>query len=425
MREAEEELDTLKEAFVVQLGRAAEEGDLKIIEGLLDTGVNLLGFFTQTGLESCVVAFDRGHSKCVEAILHRTLSLDINPEDHSALLLSFAVRFPSYKALEMLLNNKEKLDVDVNRSWEALSALYWAVAGDHIDLAQKLLHEGADPNSPGLFKIPLSYCKSVECALLLLNYGADVNAVDSYGNSSLTLAAARGNFAVSEVLLSLRAKTELYDSEKGSALAAAAERNYTSLLALLIGFGANLEATDAEGCTPLIRAARHRSLRSMILLLRRGAHAQVKDNKGLTPLHYIVSEGFRRCSKEDFNACVRLLVERNADPDAVDNKGRAPLYYAIRQNESPPVEMLLEHGATSTGKATRLKSPLQIARAGKGGIADVFRAHFLKARLRKLRGVVGFIVVSNRYRETFFRDRYAAVGAQSFATGKRKLQDIM
>ena len=312
------------------------------------------------------------------------------------------------------------------------TALTWTADFGRFECIDKLPKAGADPNFPGntVDRPYLAFTESLQCIELLLRWGADVNANAPDGTTALTQYAQRGNFNGAKVLLENGATID-YDAPVGRLpLTEAVRLGDASLVALLVGYGADLEVEDEHGRTPLIMASRLAQPNILRVLLVRGANVNARDSDGATALHriarplgeelnelhpYIHSPTSRR------SIGTRLLIEHNADVDALDKMGRTPLYHAM-ENELPRIaEMLLQSGATSAG-SYRL-SPLEIAREVKDELGAVFRAHFHKARMRSLRGIIRFLIVSSRYREVFYRVKYVAIGTQSFARRKRKLKE--
>ena len=75
-------------------------------------------------------------------------------------------------------------DIEARTPEENATALYFAVAGNHHDVAQILLAAGADPNRQAYFAITAlawtAYKADVAMAKLLIEHGADVEGIWAY-----------------------------------------------------------------------------------------------------------------------------------------------------------------------------------------------------------------------------------------------------
>jgi len=85
-------------------------------------------------------------------------------------------------------------------------------------------------------------------AFLLCEHGADVDAKDSYGRTSLAIAAEHGNLAVARVLLAAGASVTTNDSMGWTPLHSAAQSGHLKAVTFLIERGAQINARDREVC---------------------------------------------------------------------------------------------------------------------------------------------------------------------------------
>jgi ankyrin repeat protein len=133
----------------------------------------------------------------------------------------------------------------------------------------------------------------VDIAELLLDRGANVNAVNKRGETALHLAATRQN-----------AKAVL----------------------VLIARGANVNAADADGITPLHDASHAvDGCDTVRVLVYKGAGLNARTRHGRTPLHSAVDKG-------DIKSAA-FLIEKGAKVNIKDENGRTPLDIAIREAE--------------------------------------------------------------------------------------------
>uniref|UniRef100_H0XH32 Ankyrin repeat and SOCS box protein 10 n=2 Tax=Otolemur garnettii TaxID=30611 RepID=H0XH32_OTOGA len=209
------------------------------------------------------------------------------------------------------------------------TALHEACVGGHTACVHVLLVAGADPNIPDQDgKRPLHLCQgpgTLECAELLLRFGASVN-----GQS---------------------------EEEKETPLHVAARLGHVELADLLLRRGACPDARDSEGWTPLLaacdtrcqspadaEATTTRCLQLCRLLLKAGADADAADRDKRRPLHLACRRGHA--------AVVELLLSCGVSVNAMDYGGHTALHCALQgpatalaQSPENVVRALLNHGA--------------------------------------------------------------------------------
>ena len=188
-----------------------------------------------------------------------------------------------------------------------------AMAWGHLQTADLLRHNGADPDVRGDgMRTPLysaAHNGDLEVVQKLIEYDADVNAEKDDG------------------------KTPLYSTAQDCCL------KDRSVPRLLLDHGANVNARSRDGSTPLHNAAHYGALDIVCLLLERGADVNALEVDGSTPLH-----------KASFNGqpdVVPLLLEHGADVMAEGNNGKTALQVAEERGKGEVIKLLLEHKAKS------------------------------------------------------------------------------
>ena len=105
----------------------------------------------------------------------------------------------------------------------------------------------------------------------------------------LVRAALEGNFALAEKLLDQGADPNSYDDGRGTALLYAAYWGYLPLVEKLIDRGADPNiACSMSGGTPLMNAARMGKRQVYQLLLSRGANPNARDHEGMRAQDYLL-----------------------------------------------------------------------------------------------------------------------------------------
>ena len=184
---------------------------------------------------------------------------------------------------------------------------------------------------------------------LLVQGGADVNALAGSGGTPLHSAAGRSDHpamivALAEAGAELDAWTPGIHSPYGWTplhLAVDSNRN-PAVTAALIEMGADIHARQEDGPTPLHDA---RTAEIVALLLAAGADIEARaaylgwrqpNGRDMTPLHVAARRG---------NAAVFMaLLRAGADPAALDIQGRTPLDYAREEKALQELEVVKRSG---------------------------------------------------------------------------------
>jgi ankyrin repeat protein len=151
----------------------------------------------------------------------------------------------------------------------------------------------------------------------LLSEHVDVNAADADGSTALHWAAWADSVAIADALIRARASVSAANSFGVTPIYIAAENGNAAIVRRLLDAGADANTTDGTGDTILMAAIRAGSLDAVTLLLDRGAAVNATEPQlGHTPLMWAV--------RTDNAAAVKLLLERGASIEARTRVGARP-----------------------------------------------------------------------------------------------------
>ena len=332
--------------------------------------------------------------------------------------LMAASRAGATRAVRRLLDNGAA--VNAREHERGQTALMWAAAQRHSDVARLLLAYGADPharssvwsqlentagntNGSGNFEMahggssPVLFSArngDVETAAVLFEFGADVDSTAASGTSALVVATHSGHTDLAAYLLEQGADPNAADAGY-TALHAAILRGDLPLVVALLDHGATPDTPIAHG-TPgrrfsadysirhqavgagaLWLAAKYGELEMVRLLAKRGASAHVVPYSGESSLQ--AAMGSPRISQEnrrnrvgapftdqdqeeaDTLEMARLLRELGVDMSAANDQGNTALHDAVRRGFKTLVVYLAEQGAELNATNQRGQTPLALA----------------------------------------------------------------
>ena len=411
---------------------AAHWDDLDTADLLIrrDANVNAMNELGATPLwVSCV----HGGAPMIERLLQA--GADVNaalPSGETPLMT--AARTGIVEAVRALLNHAA--DVDAIELSRGQTALMWAVAQRHTDVAGLLIEHGADvrarssirrvivntgtaggdaefegsmvvPEDRGGYTALLFAARhgDVASARLLLDAGADANDTAPTGTSALVVAAHGGHTALATFLLEQGADPNAADAGY-TALHAAVLRGDDELLQALLAHGADPNTRLARatpfrrlgrdwamdwtwvGATPFWMAAMFADAAMMQALAAGGAVPSSTMEDGTTPVMAPLAMRDRRpgsdpaAMESSTLQAVGAGVELGIDVNATDAAGNTALHYAAASAFDSVVEFLVSRGAELDLKNAEGQTPLAMtATPRRRGSRDPERTAELLRRL--------------------------------------------
>jgi ankyrin repeat protein len=409
---------------------AVRSDDSDLVARLIRAGANVKAA-NRYGVTPLYLACVNGNAAVIEKLLKAGADANaVSTEGETALMT--AARTGKVDAVKVLLAHGA--DVNAKESWHGETALMWAVSQKHAEVARELLSKGADVNARSTVNkwerqqsaeprekwmplgglTPLEFAARegcVNCIPVLVEAGADVNAVDPDGISPLLSAIINGHYDAAVLLLEKGTNPNLADRTGRTALYSAVdfhtmpqsnrpspkeidnELSSLDVVKALLAKGADVNVQLKQqqpyrtkldrgddtmlttGTTPLLRAAKAGDTAAMKLLIEKGADAKLPTRAGINPLMAAAGLGTkeedttgRRKTQAEAIEAIQLCLNAGVDVNAVDSRGQTALHGAAFQGFDQVVQFLAEHGAKLDAKDKQGKTPLDSAMGLAGGV---------------------------------------------------------
>ncbi|WP_257263556.1 ankyrin repeat domain-containing protein [Endozoicomonas sp. ONNA2] len=283
-------------------------------------------------------------------------------------LLLIAAENSDIAGLKLLLD----YGADVNaRDTNNNSALHMVAEGCNPGASQSVESPGPETlndNGKTITAIKAAVGKNpMICLQILLDKGAEIDAVNNNGWTPLHLATRQQGLEFMQRLLDQKADINAAAAMGITPLHIAAKYCWSRGIEFLLHNGAEVDATGQTGLTALHRCSGH--VQCLQLLLNSHADPNARDIHHWTPLHYAAGS-------ENSLPCIEILLSKGAQIDSSDESGRTPLHIASEMGHSHIVHYLAQKKAEVNWRRNDSWLPLHIAaRHGRHQCMEVLHHH--------------------------------------------------
>jgi ankyrin repeat protein len=388
---------------------AVRANDLEMTDMLLRAGAQP-STANQSGATPMLLAAMNGNAAIIERLIQAGADPNSPLSKTGDTALMMAARTGKVDGVKALLDHGAQ--VNAKESWGGTTALMWAVSERHPEVVQLLVEHAADVNAKSNFvpsasgrgfegtapvaskpdqkteefasgwMTPLMFAAredGLDSARILIQHGADVNAVGGDAKDALELALFNGSYDVASLLIDSHANVNHADAQRFTPLFWAVDRRNMEtapnfpwmvttdplpLIKKLLDAGADPNALVnntprarmREGsprivfATAIMRAAFAGDLELVKLLLAHGADHNIPSKDRETTLAAACGLAFingyhRQKPPTERLEVVKLLVDLGEDVNHADSYGITPLMAAANLGDINIVRYLIEKGA--------------------------------------------------------------------------------
>ena len=389
---------------------AVQADDIDMARMLLDAGADTAAR-NRAGAPAILPAAVNGSAEMLTLLLAAGTDPDMTVSATGDTPLMLAARTGNADAVQVLIDNGA--DVNAREAWGQTTPLMWAVAQNHVDVVRILIAEGADIEARSVYVPPdtgrgfqgglprprreeevgavifasgeftplliAARDGHLESVKVLVEAGAEVDALAADGKNALGLAIFNGSYAIADYLVEAGSNVNQADAQRFTPLFWAVERRNMEtapnfpwivtddplpLIKKMLDRGAdpnwivnNTPRARMRGGSPrivfataLMRAAFSADLELVNLLLEYGADPNIKSSDNETALAAAAGLGWvhgfhLERSRANRLEIIKIFVERGADVNWQDNYGISPLMVAGNLGDLPIIQYLLDQGA--------------------------------------------------------------------------------
>ena len=343
--------DLKRESYI--LSYAMENSDENIIKYLVENGADMYSYEI-TALYQAVLNLN---PKLVEYFLDKGASIEKagGTDVYGNIMMAAAgSKFNNS-------NDKSPVDLTLLEKSAENSAKITEMLIGKAD--KNIINDSLEGKTPLIIAVGNSY---IDTAKILIENGANINAVDIEGWSALSYAVNNGDIEIAKLLLENKAKIK---DELLIAIKSPIVESRINMMKLLIDNKANINYTDENGFNPLNIAIESGDMELTKFLITNGANVNSLMQDGVSLIGYAIAQNnmdllqilienganvnytngdswadtpLKTASRLGLDNVVRILLTRNADINAVDMNGNTALHTAALNSQLSVVKLLLE-----------------------------------------------------------------------------------
>ncbi len=323
---------------------AANGGNIEMFEYFIDKGFDI-SLVDDDGSTILFWAVAGNNIDMIDYLVKKK-GMDVNAVDHNGERpMNSAINWKRPEAVRYLLEN----GVDANEKLEDhVTWLHEAAHAGTPEIMTIFIEQGADVNAANDNGArPLNWASGsgdIEKVSLLLEHGAKVNpgiCERSGCNDDMFTplhSAAWRSPTILELLIEKGADVNAVSKDGTSALHNACRGDSSRCVEILSSKGGNVNIANKRGITPLHYAVINGNPESMAILIKAGADINTADNSHNTPLHYASTGGYHEL--------VDILIKNNAKLNIKNGEGKTPVYLAAYYGNTKIADILIEKGAS-------------------------------------------------------------------------------
>ena len=343
--------DLKRESYI--LSYAMENSDENIIKYLVENGADMYSYEI-TALYQAVLNLN---PKLVEYFLDKGASIEKagGTDVYGNIMMAAAgSKFNNS-------NDKSPVDLTLLEKSAENSAKITEMLIGKAD--KNIINDSLEGKTPLIIAVGNSY---IDTAKILIENGANINAVDIEGWSALSYAVNNGDIEIAKLLLENKAKIK---DELLIAIKSPIVESRINMMKLLIDNKANINYTDENGFNPLNIAIESGDMELTKFLITNGANVNSLMQDGVSLIGYAIAQNnmdllqilienganvnytngdswadtpLKTASRLGLDNVVRILLTRNVDINAVDINGNTALHTAALNSQLSVVKLLLE-----------------------------------------------------------------------------------
>lgn len=343
--------DLKRESYI--LSYAIENSDENIVKYLVENGADMYSYEI-TALYQAVLNLN---PKLVEYFLDKGASIEKagGTDVYGNIMMAAAgSKFNNS-------NDKSPVDLTLLEKSAENSAKITEMLIGKAD--KNIINDSLEGKTPLIIAVGNSY---IDTAKILIENGADVNAIDFEGWSALSYAVNNGDIEIAKLLLENKAKIK---DELLIAIKSPIVESRINMMKLLIDNKANINYTDENGFNPLNIAIESGDMELTKFLITNGANVNSLMQDGVSLIGYAIAQNnmdllqilienganvnytngdswadtpLMTASRLGLDNVVRILLTRNADINSVDMNGNTALHTAALNSQLSVVKLLLE-----------------------------------------------------------------------------------